>query len=317
MTTGQKIIDLRKKMSWSQETLAEQLRVSRQSVSKWESDRAMPEIDKLIKLSRLFSVTVDYLVKEELAFDCPPVEDSAPAPIFEGRGIAVDENTALEFMEAARRNAFKLALGVALCITCPVCLMLLAGRVEENAAMGGGLVVLFAMVAVAVALFIAYEMDMKRFEYLSNNEIYISPGTEDLVRAAMEDYRPKHRFRFICGVVLCVVCAVPVFIGRRLGGEDEIMVWGVALVLITCALGVFLIVLDNGIYSCFEKLLQQGDYTVKEKRVLPLAKGYWGVVTAAYLLLSFTTFRWDKTWIIWVVAPVVYSVIKYFVKEYK
>ena len=50
MELSEKIIYLRKKTGWSQEQLAEQLDISRQSVSKWESGTSVPELDKIIKM---------------------------------------------------------------------------------------------------------------------------------------------------------------------------------------------------------------------------------------------------------------------------
>ena len=60
MVLSEKIIMLRKKAGWSQEELAEKLDISRQSVSKWESGASSPDLDKIIRLSRLFGVTTDY-----------------------------------------------------------------------------------------------------------------------------------------------------------------------------------------------------------------------------------------------------------------
>ena len=64
MTFSDKLIALRKRAGWSQEELAERLNVSRQSVSKWESAQSMPDIDKILQLSSLFSVTTDCLLKD-------------------------------------------------------------------------------------------------------------------------------------------------------------------------------------------------------------------------------------------------------------
>ena len=66
MTFSEKLMDLRRKSGMSQEQLADRLGVTRQSVSKWESGTAMPELVKLISLSELFGVSVDYLVKDYL-----------------------------------------------------------------------------------------------------------------------------------------------------------------------------------------------------------------------------------------------------------
>lgn len=61
MIFAEKLIQLRKKAGWSQEELAEQMNVSRQSVSKWEGAQSVPDLEKMIRLSRLFGVTTDYL----------------------------------------------------------------------------------------------------------------------------------------------------------------------------------------------------------------------------------------------------------------
>lgn len=66
MQFSEKLFALRRKEGMSQEQLAERLDVTRQSVSKWESGTAMPELGKLISLSELFCVSVDYLVKDSM-----------------------------------------------------------------------------------------------------------------------------------------------------------------------------------------------------------------------------------------------------------
>lgn len=62
MILADKIIAMRKKNGWSQEELAEKLNVSRQSVSKWESAASIPDINKILELSKIFGVTTDYLL---------------------------------------------------------------------------------------------------------------------------------------------------------------------------------------------------------------------------------------------------------------
>lgn len=61
---SEKLYKLRKKSGLSQEQLAEQLNVSRQAISKWESGAAVPESEKLIIISEYFKVSVDYLLKD-------------------------------------------------------------------------------------------------------------------------------------------------------------------------------------------------------------------------------------------------------------
>ena len=66
MILADKIIRLRKKNGWSQEELADKMNVSRQAVSKWESAQSIPDLEKILQLSKLFCVTTDYLLKDDI-----------------------------------------------------------------------------------------------------------------------------------------------------------------------------------------------------------------------------------------------------------
>lgn len=73
MNTGEKIAKLRKTNNLTQEQLADLLNVSRQAVSKWESDGAYPETDKLIHMARIFHCSIDYLLNTEQTEKKPEV----------------------------------------------------------------------------------------------------------------------------------------------------------------------------------------------------------------------------------------------------
>lgn len=75
MTTGEKIAALRKEQGMSQEALGEKLGLSRQAVSKWEADQAVPTMDNLMELSKLFGVPVDTLLRPDAEL-MPKAEDS-------------------------------------------------------------------------------------------------------------------------------------------------------------------------------------------------------------------------------------------------
>ncbi len=75
MTFGDKLSKLRREQNYTQEQLADILGVSRQSVSKWESDAAYPETDKLVKMCELFNCSSDYL----LLSDCDKIKRIAAA----------------------------------------------------------------------------------------------------------------------------------------------------------------------------------------------------------------------------------------------
>ena len=76
MTLGERILNYRKRAGMSQEKLAELLGVSRQAVSKWEGDAAQPELDKIVALARLFGITTDQLLLEDI-----PRPGAPPKPL--------------------------------------------------------------------------------------------------------------------------------------------------------------------------------------------------------------------------------------------
>ena len=85
MTLGEKILDLRTQKEMSQEELAAALEVSRQSVSKWETNQSVPDLDKIIRLADLFGVTVDQLVREGERPEPPEPPEPQVVYVAEGR----------------------------------------------------------------------------------------------------------------------------------------------------------------------------------------------------------------------------------------
>ena len=82
MTFPEKLTQLRRDQGWSQETFAQQMNVSRQAVSKWESGHSLPDYDKLIAITDLFSVSLDYLLRDG--------EEMQPRPKMDARPIEID-----------------------------------------------------------------------------------------------------------------------------------------------------------------------------------------------------------------------------------
>lgn len=66
MKLSEKIVTLRKQKGWSQEELADKLNVSRQAVGKWETETALPEVDKILQMATLFGVSTDSLLKDDV-----------------------------------------------------------------------------------------------------------------------------------------------------------------------------------------------------------------------------------------------------------
>ena len=317
MILADKIVTLRKRAGWSQEELAAQLGVSRQSVSKWEGAQSVPDMQKVVQMSRLFGVTTDYLLKEELGEPEPaPAESDAPL-----RRVTMEQ--AADYLAQRQAAAPKLALATLLCVLSPVALLLLAAlsdrpgaALSENAAAGIGLCVLLVLVAAAVAVFITCAAQVKAYAFLETEPFETAYGVTGMVRERRAAAAPEHTRGKVAGTVLCILSAVPLFIAVCLDGSDLLYVGAVCLLLVLAGIGSAVFVSGGVYWAAMDRLLEEGDYARPRKRqngVVGAVSGiYWLVATAAYLLWTFGPW-WDAqpqdTWILWAVAGVLYGAV--------
>ena len=317
MMLADKIVTLRKRAGWSQEELAAQLGVSRQSVSKWEGAQSVPDMQKVVQMSRLFGVTTDYLLKEELGEPEPaPAESDAPL-----RRVTMEQ--AADYLAQRQAAAPKLALATLLCVLSPVALLLLAAlsdrpgaALSENAAAGIGLCVLLVLVAAAVAVFITCAAQVKAYAFLETEPFETAYGVTGMVRERRAAAAPEHTRGKVAGTVLCILSAVPLFIAVCLNGPDLLYVAAVCLLLVLAGVGSALFVYGGVYQAAMDRLLEEGDYVRPRKRqngvVGAISSIYWLTVTAAYLLWTFGPW-WDAqpqdTWILWAVAGVLYGAV--------
>lgn len=314
MILADKIIDLRKKSGWSQEELAAKLNVSRQAVSKWEGAQSVPDLERVLQMSRLFGVSTDYLLKdEETAADSTGDELSAdPA-----RTVTMEEANC--FLDASEANARPMALATFLCILSPVCLMLLAAlssrpgaAVTEGAAAGIGLCILLLIVAGAVAIFISCGARTKPFEYMETEIFETAYGVDGLVSQRKAGFGPiAVRYRIIA-TVLCILGVLPLLLSALLEMDELVIVAMVCVLLLVVGIGVALFVLAGVRMGSYDRLLQQGDYSIASKSnhsAQRIAAVYWPLVTAVYLAYSFITNDWQRSWIVWPVAGVLFGAI--------
>ena len=106
MTLGQKIVQLRNAADISQEQLSEMLGVSRQSISKWEMDQALPQIDKVIQLAEIFSVSTDELLLDKIEINRRPANEPRTNKYFGTDGFRGEANVTLTSMQAYRVGRF-------------------------------------------------------------------------------------------------------------------------------------------------------------------------------------------------------------------
>ncbi|MDE7016599.1 MAG: helix-turn-helix domain-containing protein [Lachnospiraceae bacterium] len=109
MTLGEKIFKLRSERGLSQEAFGESLGVSRQSVSKWETDQSVPELEKIVGISELFGVSTDYLLKDSVKN--PYMEDFSHANLYSRPNSQVEQEWRINREEAHRDGIEKDGVG--------------------------------------------------------------------------------------------------------------------------------------------------------------------------------------------------------------
>ena len=316
MILADKIVSLRKKAGWSQEELAEQLGVTRQSVSKWEGAQSVPDMDKVVQMSRLFGVTTDYLLKDE-------IEEQAAALVEESPLRRVTMGQAADYLARRRAAAPKVAFAVLLCVVSPVTLLLLSAMSEaqrfpisENAAAGIGLCVLLVLVAVAVSIFLRTAAAVRDYRFLEEEPFETEYGVTGMVRQRQQEYAETRTRYTTIGVVLCVLAAVPLFAAVCVNGSDLLYVAAVGALLVLVGIGCLFLV-NAGVYSgAMEQLLEEGDYArgqKKHRRVLgTVSTIYWLAATAVFLIYTYGPSGNGQprySWIIWAVAGVLYAAV--------
>lgn len=325
MSLAEKIMTLRKAQHWSQEDLADQLGISRQSVSKWESEASVPELDKIVRMSELFGVSTDYLLKEDITNGghTENVEREADFGETVRPARCISRQEAESFLEETRPFAKKVSLAVSLYICSPILLILLGGEAEygrlklgitENMAGGIGCAILLAIVALATIVVISAGMAYSKYEYLEKEVVCLADGLETEVESRKQEFAGIFQRNLVVGIALCILSVIPLFVTAAIMEDEFAVLVCVGLLLAIVAIGVNRIVWAGTIQGSFQKLLQEEDYSPEKKRGKKksdgISGGYWCLVTGIYLAVSFYWKCWDISWIIWVVAAGIFVLLQ-------
>lgn len=316
MIFADKLILLRKKAGWSQEELAEQMNVTRQSVSKWEGAQSVPDLDKMIRLSELFGVSTDYLLKDEIE-EAEHINSSNDMPPL--KRVSMEEANA--FLSVKSRTAKTIAYAAFLCILSPTALLILVaisestiGILSEDIAGGIGMIVLIIFAATAAAMFISSGSKTAPFEYLEKEKFETGYGVSEMVKERKAEYKALHTKNNIAGACLCITALIPLFVGAVIDADNDLfLIIMLSLSFLIAGVGVICFIKTGIMWASYEKLLQEGEYSKenKEKPSITAAvyTAYWVIVTAVYAGYSLSSNNWGQSWIIWVAAGVMFPAI--------
>lgn len=318
MILGEKIAQLRRKNGWSQEELADKMEVSRQAVSKWESGQTMPDLERILRLSSLFGVTIDYLLKDGEAPERPRLEAVEDPQI---RQISLAD--AADYLALRERASVQIASGTFLCILAFMPLLLLGAAAEQfqlSEALAAliGLASLFLLAAIAVVIFMRCGFHSAPYRFIELGEFRAENDVNDMVRARKMQFRSAYLRGNLIGVCLCILSPLALFSGI-LSESDFTQVLLLCVTLLLAGMGVVSFILVGVRWASMERLLREGDFAPRTKSGTrmrrerfdeQLSYAYWLLATTIYLAWSFLTNDWGRTWIVWPVAGVLFGAIR-------
>lgn len=276
MTFGEKLKGLRKEKGYSQEEMAGLLEVSRQAVSKWESDRGIPEIDKLLQISNMFGVTLDYLLKSE-----------SPDGNNQSGGYYVSRETIDGFLSYKRHRAKNIAIGVGLFLGSNI-----FGSFSNYRQLL--LPLYWGTMAIGIAILVWTFFQPKRYREICSNPLLFD---EAIVKSFREDSsrnRKRYAGMIVLGVLLFFFVPEFIYIVRDIVGSEVGSEVGNALVFLTNAAAVMLWILAGKSIHAENIIARNTEYIHKKNSRGKFAWIYIALpVTALAVVIGLITNAWS------------------------
>ena len=281
----QKLKNIRKENGMSQEDLADRLGVSRQAVSKWENGQGFPETEKLMQISSLFNVSLDYLLKEE--------HEEASAE--EETGYYASREMVEGFLLSKRQGAFYIGIGVAVIISSLVFPSIPGGSF--------GNVLLLLGAAAGIGILVAQGFRPKRYEKLETQPLAFDSAFLKEFRNANAVRRKRYGLLIVLGIAAIIASfAANVLVDSLTSAASE---WVGALLPLVWAFSVFLFIYAGSALNA-EGIIADNASHLKEMEDDKRNGWIWAAVmpltTVAYLAIGFLWGAWHPGWLIFPVA---------------
>lgn len=303
MIFADKLIELRKRQGMSQENLANQLNVTRQAVSKWESAQSLPDNSNIVQLSQLFGVAEDILLNDDKGLDGN--DEAATCK-------QLSKNEASLFIKYSQKSArvysmavmlFIMALGV--CFTVNSNYFCCAWG--DTATIIVSAILSVGLVAVGVPIWLAWGFKNPNRLY-KGKTLSVAPENIEYVKNKREDFRYIRKTYNAIGIVMCILCAIPLMVVRRLDVQNFDLVLGVVIIVIGVA--VKFLVYASVENRAFQRLFGDGWYAPRRKNISRvMAKTtaiFWSAVLVTYLAHRLLSDHWYKSWTIIVISAAGY-----------
>lgn len=342
MKLAEKIYQERRKLGLSQEQFAEQMDISRQAVSKWESGQSMPDLDKVVAMSQIFGVSTDYLLKEE-----ETIPEEVVGGVESDSYRELDEEVTMKYEEKPEmlqelsveeiasyqitymKSTKCIALGVFLCIIGVALTEFIEALLMLGLSVGLGLFVkelpLLLCVIVAISLFVPSGFALSKYDYLQKIPFTLPASEKENLYLEFEKFERKFAMGITVGIVIILLGVLTSNTMEIISEQTHNWAWdeyGSGIAFMVCvAIGVYLFVRCGMKMGMYNVLLQREEYELHKKQnpnkkdtLMGLVAGvYWCLITAVFLAYSFITGDWGRSWIIWPVAGCVFGAIATFI----
>lgn len=244
MKFGEKLQKLRKEKGMSQEELAARLHVSRQAVSKWENDQGYPETEKMLMIGNIFSVTMDYLLKDE----------GGEQP--QEQGFYASRECVQGYLQQEKRITLRIAVGTLLCILSGLPVLIYPQQEDVMS--------IFSMILIAlgIAVLVSLSFDKNEYKILKQEPLYFDHDHLQELKEENDGLQKKFKRLIIAGLLLIFLSCIIAIISEDVLHMEKAPMDAGYLLLISIA--VFLFIYAGCSMDTYELLVNNETYRKKK-----------------------------------------------------
>lgn len=301
MSFGEKLQQLRKEKGLSQEDLAYQLNVSRQAVSKWESQNGYPEMEKMILISELFQVSLDYLLKEDYDDSFQKTDTSY---------YLMSKQKIDDYIQIKKSFALKMALSVSFMIM-GLLIPILCSNTPYETWSGFGFLII-----IGISIFVIMVAALSKNPYQNIEDQEIKMSFSDL-QELQEQYQQfhSHLTLAIAGCVLLIIVSlacVALLTETHFANSQ----WIPAQFMLCVAIAVFFFIYYGILDGVYKFLVHNKEY-VKDKQIQKQQSSIFGITmplaAMLYCVMGLTWNWWHPGWIIFPITAFISLGIDYLI----
>lgn len=285
----------------SQTELAERCGVARKTLMRWERGEITPDIEKIVLLAEIFSVSTDLLLIDSIS----PEKDGITQRESARRHVSVDE--AQEFLRAKFRSAYRIATATLLMMLSPgimLVIMALPFRSDRLSTVLG-LVAFFLLATLSVSIYIYSHSKTARFDFIGSEDFSLDYGATDMLAKTEEKIMLSYAVRNTAAMTLCILSIAPLVIAALIPSISELGIMIAILAsLFVAGLGVVMFITSGIKRSALSSLRASKITELAYSKELEdrIRRGFWILVIGFYLLYSFVSENWHLSWLIFIFA---------------